>query len=229
MWLSDGLISISLSIILYQMASISSPEHKKLVFDGLYALDDSSADEDDPGMAESVQMMDHTILHNPTVSSLAAVRRGSLRRSLSSPVPPLQSNLSSTQSFVPGPTSAIRLLDDALQITSTVEMVKDTPVPRLRKSATFDGTKAFISSVVPLSACAPPPQSGAPLPSSDSPPPSSGAPPSSAIPRAMGKAKRKRGFEGEAPAVIKRVVDGEDIFDGLHFCTINLAIQLECN
>lgn len=174
-------------------------QQKKDAFDSLYALDNLSAEEDDPGLAESMQTIKGKIVGDPTVPTPVSKRGRLLQRSASTPHTQL-SNHSVETSTNPKRASALQIIDDAL--LDETEVVKETPIPTLRKSVTFTEGEKLRDSIMPVSSAAPP---------------SSDIPSSSAIPRPMGK--RKRGAKDDATAVIKRVPKGQDIFDGLHFCT----------
>lgn len=127
-------------------------EQKKRDFDSLYAID-SSDSEGDPGQSASLNVLKGKTLGDPTIPTPARKKHSTVARSLSSPIAP------GRQSSNPRRTSVRQLLDDA-------EAVKETPLPKLQKSATTTGVESMLTvggSIVP---------------------------PSSTIPRALGKRKR---------------------------------------
>jgi len=191
-------------------------EQKRVAFDDLYALDELSAEEDDPGLAGSVQAIKGKVVGDFVVHDSLANRRRTpgFSRSLSTPYPP-------TNHQFP---SSICTKATALQLLENSEVVKETPVPSLRKSATVTGVESLEDPTrLPFPSLLPQPM---PLTSpkkslkdaqavEDPIMPSSSALPSfSAIPKAIGR-KRKR--EG-ALAEIKFVPEDQRVFSGLNFC-----------
>lgn len=199
---------------------------KVLAFDALYALDEDSDEEGDPGLSASLEALRGKTIGDPTIPTPIAKRTSLFSRSLSTPFPP-----HSAQPLNPTRASALQLLEDA-------ETVKETPVPSLRKSASVNSLEAMQDSSANM-----PPTFGnsralgkrkrnddvvgeTPLPPLRKSATMAGTdivrdsfvPPSSAIPRAIGAAGKKKGNAEMKLADIKLVPQDQRVFSGLHFC-----------
>lgn len=199
---------------------------KLLAFDALYALGEDSDGEGDPGLLASLEALRGKTIGDPTIPTPISKRTSSLSRSLSTPFPP-----HTAQPSNPKRASALQLLEDA-------EAVKETPVPSLRKSASVDSLEAMQNS----SASMPPTFANpralgkrkrnydvieeTPLPQLRKSATMAGTgivqdsfvPSSSAIPRAIGAAGKKKGNAEMKLANIKLVPQDQRVFSGLHFC-----------
>jgi len=193
-------------------------EQKRVAFDNLYALDELSAEEDDPGLAGSVQAIKGKVVGDSAVHGSLANRTRrrtpAISRSLSTPYPP------TNHQFLPSTRTELT----ALQLLEHVEIVKETPVPSLRKSATVTGVESSEDPTrLPFPPLFPQPMplsslkkslEGASAAEIPTMPSSSALPSFSAIPKAIGR-KRKR--EG-ALAEIRLVPEDQRVFSGLNFC-----------
>lgn len=173
------------------MAGEDATSRKKRTFDELYALDESG-DEGKPsvdeGLVSSLNALKGKIIGDPTVPTPSNKGKStSLARSLSIPFP--QKNINQ------GRSAPLSFHSD--------DVVKDTPLPPLKRHHSITGLQLLEQAAAP-SPTAPP---------SSIVPPSSTAPPSSSIPRANGRKKRD--------ADIKLVPEQLQIFRNLHFYFFN--------
>lgn len=165
------------------MAGEEAAARKKRAFDELYALDESTDEEltIDDGLVSSVNILKGKTIGDPTVPTPArAAKSTSLSRSLSTPFPPKT-------------TAQGRSALSTARSLNSDDIVKDTPVPALKKHHTTTGIELLEQAAKHSSTAVP----------------SSTAPPSSAIPRATGKKKRD--------ADIKLVSEQLQVFRNLHF------------
>jgi DNA polymerase IV len=144
------------------MAGEEAAARKKLTFDALYAIDDTSDDEDlDHGLSASINALKGKTLGDPTVPTPVTRQPSTLSRSLSTPFPPRTTSAQTGRNLI------TRARDSA-------DVVKETPIPSLQVRHTITGIEALKSTNVPSSI-------SAPLVST---------PPVSAVPRATGKRRR---------------------------------------